>query len=87
MIEHVAKKCSIPKNIKLFWFKKKVVVVITKQIKTNTPERFKNFIVKLSELCASLEDMADIMIKLAPMHCAINKGIPCVIVFSSIKLK
>ena len=76
MIEHVAKKCSIPKKIKLFWSKKNVIEVIIEQINTNTPKRLKNFIVKSLERLASLEDMADIMIKPAPMHCAINKGIP-----------
>ena len=67
--------------------RKNVIEVIIKQINIKIMRRFKNLWVKLSDRLASLKDIPDMTIKLAPMHCAINKGIPCVIVFSSIKLK
>ena len=66
--EHATKKCSIPKKIKLVLFKKNVIDVIKKQTEINTPMRFKNFILKLSERLANLNDMPEIMIKLAPIH-------------------
>ena len=68
MKEHVASKCNRPKKIKLVLFKKNVLNVIKKQTEINKPMRFKNFILKLSERLASLKDMPEIMIKLAPIH-------------------
>ena len=66
--EHVASKCSMPKKIKLDLLKRKVIDVIKKQTEINIPMRFKNFILKLSERLASLKEMPEIMIKLAPIH-------------------
>ena len=87
MNEHVASKCKIPKKIKLVLFKKNVIDVIKKHTDINKPIRFKNFILKLSDRLASLKDMPEIIIKLAPIHWAINKGTPCVMSFKSINLK
>ncbi|MDC3107621.1 hypothetical protein OA416_00295 [Paracoccaceae bacterium] len=67
--------------------KKNVIEVINKQINSNTPIRFKNFFLNLLERLASLKDIPDIMMKLAPMHWASNRGTPWVIFFWSINLK
>ena len=53
----------------------------------NTPIRLKNFAKKLSEMHISLEDIPEIIIKLAPTNCAKNKGRPRVILSSSMNLK
>jgi hypothetical protein len=58
----------MPKKIKLFLSKKNVTEVITEQININMLRRFKNLCVKLSERLASLKDIPDMVIKLAPMH-------------------
>ena len=84
MTEHIAKKCNIPKKIKLSLSKKNVTEVISEQINTSTPRRFKNFIVWLSEKLAKLEDIPDMIIKLPPIHCAISNGKPFVIFSNSI---
>ena len=57
------------------------------QININTPNRLKNFAKKLSEMYISLEDIPEMIIKLAPTDCANNKGKPWVILSSSINLK
>ena len=49
IIEHVAKKCRMPKKIKLSLSKKNVTEVITEHININMLRRFKNLCVKLSE--------------------------------------
>ena len=66
--EHVAKKCSIPKKMKLVLSRKNVIEVISEQIKTKTSSLFKNLILKLLEWLASLKDIPEITIKLAPIH-------------------
>ena len=43
------------------------------QININTPRRLKNLAKKLSEIHKSLEDIPEIIIKLAPTNCANNK--------------
>ena len=87
MKEHVANKCIIPKKIKLFLSKKNVIKVIKKEIASKIPMRFKNFFLKLPERLASLKDIPEIIIKLAPMHWASNRGTPWVTCFWSINLK
>ena len=66
--EHVAKKCSIPKKMKLFLSRINVIEVISEQIKTKIIKRFKNLILKFLDWLASLKDIPEITIKLAPMH-------------------
>ena len=58
----------MPKKMKLFLSKKNVTEVITEQININMLIRFKNLRAKLSERLASLKEIPDIVIKLAPMH-------------------
>ena len=58
----------MPKKMKLDLLKKNVLDVIKKQTKINIPTRFMNLILKFSELLASLKEIPEIMIKLAPMH-------------------
>ena len=88
MTEHIAKKCRIPKKIKLSLSKKNVTVVISKQIISKIIKRFKNLALKkLPERFKSLEDIPEIIIKLAPTDCAKNNGKPCVIKSNAIKLK
>ena len=74
--EHIVKKCRIPKKIKLFLFKKKVTDVINAQINNRTPRRLKNLVMKSSERHKSLEDIPEMIIKLAPTDCANNSGNP-----------
>ena len=57
------------------------------QINSNLPRRFTNLAMKLSERYKSLEDIPDIIIKLAPTDCANNKGKPRVIISKSMNLK
>ena len=57
------------------------------QINNNLPSRLKNLAIKLSERYESLEDIPDIIIKLAPMDCANNKGKPFVTNSGSMNLK
>ena len=66
--EHITRKCSIPKKMKLFLSRMNVIEVISEQIKTKTIKRFKNLILKFLEWLASLKDIPEITIKLAPMH-------------------
>ena len=67
IIEQVAKKCNIPKKIKLLGFMKKVTDVIIIQIDIKTLRRFRNFFY----ICHKIKipkDMPEIIIKLAPTH-------------------
>ena len=66
--EHAARKCKIPKKMKLFLFNKKVAVEITAEINTNLKKRFKNFFLKLSDRLRILDDIPAIVIKLKPIN-------------------
>lgn len=68
IIEHVVRKCRIPKKMKLFLFIKNVTEDISKQINSNTIRRLKKVSLKLSERVKSLIDIPEMIIKLAPTH-------------------
>ena len=61
--------------------------VIKVQTNINTPIRLKKLAKKLPEMNISLEDIPEIIIKLAPIDCANNKGKPRVILSNSMNLK
>jgi hypothetical protein len=68
IIEQVAKKCNIPKKMKLLGFMKKVTDVIIIQIDIKTLRRFRNFFLNLSLRIKIPKDIPEIIIKLAPTH-------------------
>ena len=61
--------------------------VITVLANINKVIRLKNLAKELSEMNISLEDIPEIIIKLAPTDCANNKGKPWVILSKSMNLK
>ena len=85
--EQVANRCKIPKKMKFLSSKKKVTDVINMQISNKMLKRFKNFGKKSSDRHKSLDDMPEIIKKLAPTDCANNKGKPLVTISNSINLK
>ena len=85
--EHIARKCKIPKKIKLFLSRKKVAPEITVERIINFAMRLVNLALNLFDKVSSFADIPAIVMKLMPIRLAITSPTPCVTSLGSIKPK
>ena len=67
MMEHIVRKCNIPKKIKLFLSKKKVANETIAERIINLRIRLENLVLKFFEKVRTLPDIPAIVIKLTPI--------------------